>query len=176
MCKLFKDGHKVIPTVDSLEKVKELPKVEEYVLKDNDSFGSGIGQKIVKSNELRKEYKQGQVIQPKLTFKAEVQCYFIGDRLMYVYEYIPSKYPNYPIPNLITLNENERKLANDFATLTNLSVGFQRIDFLRLEDDSLILLEIEDNSPHMNLEELSENYRDIVLEEYKKNLYKYLEN
>ena len=37
-------------------------------------------------------------------------------------------------------------------------------------------LEIEDNSPHMNLEELDSEFRDKVLEIYKKNIYQFLNN
>ncbi len=114
------------------------------------------------------------MIQPKLKFNSEIQCYFIADKLMYVYEYTPSKYPNHPEPKLITLNEQDKKLAEQFATISNLIVGFQKIDFLKLENNELVLLEIEDTSPHMNLEKLDENLRKAVLNEYKKNIYNFL--
>lgn len=174
LCELFKKGKKVIPTIDNLSEIDKLPYSEEYVLKENDSFGSGLGQRIVKANELKTEFKVGDLIQPKLDFKSEVQCYFVADKLMYVYEYTPSKYPNYPKPKLIMLNKKEKELACEFAKASNLKVGFQRIDFLRLENDELILLEIEDNSPHMNLEELTDIFRNSVITEYKKNIYEYL--
>lgn len=92
---------------------------------------------------------------------------------MYVFEYVPSKYPNYPKPQLIKLTNNQKRLAYHFARKGNLKVGFQRIDFLRLNDNSFLLLEIEDNSPHMNLEELNSKLRNKVLEEYKKNIYQF---
>lgn len=174
LCDLFKNGKKVIPTIDNIKEIDRLPSAEEYVLKDKDSFGSGLGQRIVKANKLETEFKLGDLIQPKLKFKSEVQCYFIADKLMYVYEYTPSKYPNYPKPKLINLNKEQQRLAYEFAKESNLKVGFQRIDFLKLENDELILLEIEDNSPHMNLEELPESYRETVLLEYKKNIYEYI--
>ena len=148
---------------------------EEYVLKDNDSFGSGLGQRIVKANRLKTAFKSGDLIQPKLKFKSEVECYFIADKLMYAFEYTPSKYPNYPKPKLINLNKEQESLAYEFAKESNLKVGFQRIDFLKLENDELILLEIEDNSPHMNLEELTDSLRKTVLLEYKNNIYKYIQ-
>lgn len=174
LCELFNNGKKVIPIIDNLKDIDKLPYSEEYVLKDNDSFGSGLGQRIVKKDEIKTEFKVGDLIQPKLEFKSEVQCYFIGDKLMYVYEYTPSKYPNYPTPKLIVLNQKEKELACEFARISNLKVGFQRIDFLRLKNDDLILLEIEDNSPHMNLEILTDSFRKDVLKEYKKNIYKYI--
>lgn len=174
LCELFEQGKQVIPTVDNIEDINKFEKTKEYVLKDNNSFGSGIGQKMVKAEDLAKEFKEGYLIQPKLKFKSKIQCYFIGQKLMYVYEYIPSKYPDYPQPNLITLNEQDKQLACEFAKESGLKYGFQRIDFLRLENDNLILLEIEDNSPHMNLEKLDEDMRKACLNEYKNNIYEYL--
>ncbi len=176
LCKLFKEGKRVIPTIDNIEDINTINETEEYVLKDSDSFGSGIGQKFVKIQNLEKDFKKGYLIQPKLKFKSEIQCYFIADKLMYVYEFTPSKYPNYPEPKLITLNEKDKKLAEQFANISNLKVGFQRIDFLKLENNQLILLEIEDNSPHMNLEKLDIVLRRNVLNEYKKNIYDFLSN
>ena len=174
LCELFKKGNKVIPTIDNLDELDKLPYSKEYVLKDSNSFGSGLGQRIVRAEDLQNEFKVGDLIQPKLKFKSEVEFYFVGDRLMYIYEFTPSKYPNYPTPKLIKVSEEEKELAYEFAKISNLKVGFQRIDFLRLEDEKLILLEIEDNSPHMNLEELSSTFRKNVLDEYKKNIYQYI--
>ena len=164
LCQIYESGKQVIPTVDSIDKINKLPKVEEYVLKDTRSFGSSIGQKIVKGEDIEKEFKEGDIIQPKLKFISEVQFYFVAD-----------KYPDYPIPKLINPTEEEIKLACEFANLSGLKVGVQRIDFLRLENNKLILLEIEDNSPIMNLELLDDTFREKVLEEYKKNIYDYLE-
>ena len=174
LCKLFEEGKNVIPTVDSLDRLNELPEAKEYVLKDSESFGSGIGQKIVSGVDLEKEFEDGYLIQPKLKFKSEVQCYFVGQNFMYAHEYVPSKYPDYPEPILIELNEKERGLAEEFAKYSCLETGFQRIDFLKLENDELILLEIEDTGPHMSLEFLETDLRERVLEEYKENVYKYL--
>ena len=174
LCKLYKDGKKVIPTVNNIEAIKQINDAEEYVIKDNKSFGSGIGQKIVTKDKLAEEYITGYLIQPKIKFRSEVQCYFVADELLYVFEYTPSKYPNYPEPVQITLTEEQKKLVCDFAKESNLKVGFQRIDFLRLENDELLLLEIEDNSPHMNLTKLDTNFRNEVLDVYKKNVYEYM--
>lgn len=176
LCKLFKKRKKVVPTINTLEDICELGDTNEYVLKDNSSFGSGIGQKIVLKEKLYDEFKAGYLIQPKISFKSEVQCYFVGDRLLYVFEYTPSKYPDYPKPRLITLTNEQEKIANEFAKESKLKVGFQRIDFLRLRNDEFMLLEIEDNSPHMSLEMLDNSFRNRVLKIYKDNIYEYLEN
>ena len=72
------------------------------------------------------------------------------------------------------INQKEKELACEFARISNLKVGFQRIDFLRLKNNELILLEIEDNSPHMNLELSTSTFRNEVIDEYKKNIYQYI--
>lgn len=176
LCELYRQGKKVVPTIDNIEEALKLEGVTEYVLKDNNSFGSGIGQKMVNKKELLKKFKEGYLIQPKIKFISEVQCYFVANKLMYVFEYTPSKYPSYPKPHLIKLNEEQERQAIEFANESGLKVGFQRIDFVRLENDEFLLLEIEDNSPYMSLDKLDEEFRDNVIEVYKKNIYKYLEN
>ena len=175
LCELFDSGKRVIPSVNNIRdlyKFGETPK--EYVLKENNSFGSSIRQKIIKASEIDKEFEEGHIIQPKLQFKSEVQTYFVGNKLMYAYEYIPNKYPNYPKPIKIELSNKEKELAYEFAKIINHKIGFARIDFLRLPDDELILLELEDNSPVMDLEELDIEERKTVLEEYKRNVYQFL--
>lgn len=176
LIEFMKKGFSVIPTFDNVEDALNKTNSNEYILKMEDSYGSGLGQLVVKKEKLVEEFKEGYLIQPKLKFKSEIQSYFVGNKLMYVFEYIPSKYPNYPDPIPITLTEEQKNIACSIANESGLKVGFQRIDFIRLENDDLLLLEIEDNSPHMSLEELDENFRDKVLEKYKKVLYEYIEN
>jgi len=174
----YKKGLKVIPSTDKLEDIKklDLDSYNEFVLKPINSLGSAIGQKIVSKTDLKKEFQEGFLIQPKMKFKSEVQCYFVEDELMYVFEFIPSKYPDYPNPLVIELTENERELVYEFVKENNLKVGFQRIDFLRLEDDQLILLEIEATSPFMDLVMVEEKLMNIVVDKYKQSIYRYLES
>ncbi len=65
-------------------------------------------------------------------------------------------------------------LAIKYAKYSKLKYGFQRIDFIRLEDGSLLLMEIEDHAAFMNLQSLPYELRRTVLEEYKKNIYELL--
>ncbi len=172
---LYYKNMTVIPTTDILEDALKWNS-SDYVLKVKDSFGSGICQKFVSKEELPKNFNDKFLIQPKLKFKSEVQVYFINNRLMYAYEYTPSKYPDYPEPKLINLTEEEILLAKEFADISDIKFGMKRIDFLRLLDDSLILLEIEDNSPHMNIDILDEELRNEVLDFYVNGIYEYLQN
>ena len=167
-------GLPVIPSFDNLKQAKDLKNFEEYILKPLNSFGSAFGQKSVNKENLEKEFKEGLMIQPKLKFKSEVQCYFVEDELLYTFEFKPSKYPDYPEPTIIELTKEEKELVYKFVNETNIKVGFQRIDFLRLEDDRLLLLEIEANATFMDLVFLEENLRNQVIEKYKQSVYKYL--
>lgn len=170
----YTKGLPVIPSFDNLKQAKELKSFEEYILKPLNSFGSAFGQKSVNKEDLEKEFKEGLMIQPKIKFKSEVQCYFVEDELLYTFEFKPSKYPDYPEPTIIELTKEEKDLVYKFVNETNIKVGFQRIDFLRLEDDRLLLLEIEANATFMDLVFLEEDLRNQVIEKYKQSVYKYL--
>ena len=170
----YTKGLPVIPSFDNLKQAKDLKNIEEYILKPLNSFGSAFGQKSVNKEDLEKEFKAGLMIQPKIKFKSEVQCYFVEDELLYTFEFNPSKYPDYPEPTIIELTKEEKELVYKFVNETNIKVGFQRIDFLRLEDDRLLLLEIEANATFMDLVFLEEDLRKQVIEKYKQSVYKYL--
>lgn len=175
LCDLFKTHKNVLPTIKSMSDFKLLPSCEKYAVKDIKSFGNGLHQKFVLANELSQNYTEGNIIQPFMSFKAEVQCYYVGEKLVYNFEYTPSKYPNYPEPSFIELNNAEKDLADSFAKYSDLKYGFQRIDFLRLHDDSLLLMEIEDHAAFMNLARLPEPLINDVLQEFKQNIYEYIQ-
>ena len=170
----YKKGLPVIPSTDNLEDAKKFDGYDEFVLKPLNSFGSAIGQKIVKKDELEKEFEEGILIQPKMDFKSEVQCYFVKDELMYTFEFVPSKYPNYPDPLVIELTDKERELVYKFVKEVNVEAGFLRIDFLRLQNDELVLLEIEATAPFMDLVMVEEDLRNRVIDKYKQNIYEYV--
>lgn len=176
LCDLFLNYENVLPTIDDICNLHLLPVASKYVIKDIKSFGNGLHQKFVNKNELETLYEHGNIIQPFMEFKSEVQCYYVGQKLMYVFEYTPSKFPDYPEPTLIELNEAEKLQADTFANYSNLKTGFQRIDFLRLNDDSLLLMEIEDHAAFMNLKRLPKDLLKEVLEEYTNNVYSFIEN
>lgn len=170
---LYRNNYNVVPTTDILTEALKWD-CEEYVLKLKDSFGSGLGQLFVSKDKLKEKYNDKFLIQPKIKFQSEIQAYFVNDRLMYVYEYTPSKWPDYPIPKLIKLKNNEKMQAKQFARLSPIKVGMKRIDFLKLENSSLSLLEIEDNSPHMNIEILPDKLRNRVLDNFAEGIYDYI--
>ncbi len=176
LCDLFKAEEAVIPTIKSMVDRPLLPDSEKYVIKDIKSFGNGYFQRIVDADKLESEYTEGNIIQPFMKFKSEVQCYYVGEKLMYAFEYTPSKFPNYPEPTLIELTAEQKHSADHFAKYSQLECGFQRIDFLKLQDDSLMLMEIEDHAGFMNLQRLPTELCGQVMEEYKKGVYALIES
>ncbi len=176
LCELFDKDEKVIPTINTINKLELIPKAEKYVVKNIKSFGNGLHQKFVKREELQDSYVEGDIIQPFMKFISEVQCYYVTDKLMYAFEYTPSKFPNYPEPKLVELSDAEKAISDKFAQYSNLKHRFQRIDFLRLVDNSLILMEIEDHAAFMNLQRLTDGIIEQVLTQYKRNIYALLES
>lgn len=170
----YKKGLPVIPSTNNLNELKKFNAYDTFVLKAIESCNSAFGQKIIDKSDLEKEFKNGLLIQPKIKFKSEVQCYFVANELMYTFEFIPSKYPDYPPPLVIRLTEEERKLIYRFIDETNVTVGFQRLDFLRLENNELMLLEIEATNPFMALMMVEENLRNKVIDKYKQSIYEYM--
>ncbi len=171
LTELYKKKENVIPTIKTLDDFHLIKGAKKYVLKDIKSFGNGLYQKFVSSEEVSDFYKEGDIIQPFMEFKSELQCYYVADKFMYAYRYTPSKYPNYPEPELVSLTEKEKELADKFAKYSGLKYGFLRIDFLRLSDDSLMLMEIEDHAAFMNLQRLPKELLSSVVDEFKTNIY-----
>lgn len=167
----------IIPTYRPSEVDKIHPKSKKYIIKEIDSMGSGIGQFVLDKSELENLSLSDDVhiIQPLFNFIAEVQVYFVGQDLMYAYEYTPSKYPLYPKPKKINLNNTERNLSQMLAALSGLQAGFMRIDFLRMADGSLKFMELEDTSPHMNFAELDDNTKSKTIDKYKTGIYNYID-
>ncbi len=174
LCDMFSNGEQVIPTINTRANIDLLPKSAKYVIKDIKSFGNGLYQRFVDASDLHDAYTEGEIIQPFVDFVSEVQCYYVGEELMYVFEYTPSKYPNYPPPQFIDLSENDKSLSDKYAKYSNLKHGFQRIDFLRRPDNSLLLMEIEDHAAFMNLRRLPEDILEKTLTKFKENIYQLL--
>lgn len=171
---LYKKGYQVIPSIESLDKLNLLNHPDKYMLKLKNSY-DGIGQLIVNEEELKQKFNNSYIIQPFIKFKSEVQFYYIKDKFEYALEFIPSKVPTYPDAKEYKYNNEEIKLANSFATLNKNYYGIQRIDFIKLEDGTLLLTEIEDIAPYLDLDCVNENLRDKFVLDYKKMVYEYID-
>lgn len=169
---LYKDGWNVIPTIDDMKDIALLPKVDTYIKKPYMSY-DGFDMVEVKREDLDKLVLNNVVLQPKMKFKGEVQLYFVNDEFQYALEYTPRKWPDYPIPREITPSEDQIEDAKRFVRKNAATCSFNRIDYLRLEDDSLKVLEFADTNPHMAITELSEKTRNKFLQNFKNAVYNY---
>lgn len=175
LCEMFDQNFPVIPTICKKEDIPRLPEVSKYVSKNIKSFGSGLHQRILSQEQLETDYQNGDILQPFMQFQGEVQCYYVGTELMYVFYYSPSKFPDYPEPSLMELTAEQKAQADRFAQYSKLQHGFQRIDFLHMPDDSFLLMEIEDHAPFMSLFRLPDTLQQKVLSAFKNNIYSLLD-
>lgn len=173
LCDLYNMHYNVIPTIESIKDVDKISNYNKFVSKDIWTYSS-IGQQYIDKSDIENSILNGKIIQPVIDFISEVQFYFIEDRLQYALEYSPCKYPLYPRPKLYNPSNKELDSAVKFAKLTHCIAGVQRIDFLRQTNGNLILLEIEDNSPHLSLIHLKSKLRERFLNEYMNSVSKYL--
>lgn len=171
---LYDRGYPVIPTSTSISTFEEYNDADEFLLKPLNGY-EGYGIIETKKKDIKETYNY--IIQPKIQFEKEVEFYFLNKHFQFVLEFVPSKKPIYPIPNLYNYTEEELKIAQDFANLCDDNfVGVQRIDFLKTIEGKLLLLEIGDSSPYLNLNSLDEETRDKFLKNYKEMTYNYFNN
>ena len=152
-----------------------LKSYDKYMLKLKYSY-DGIGQSIVTQNELKKKFNDSYIIQPFIEFVSEVQFYYIKEKLEYALEFKPSKVPIYPDAEEYKYTTKELEMANTFVKLNDSYYGIQRVDFIKLKDGTLLLTEIEDASPYLDLDCLDEELRNKFINDYKEMVYEYMEN
>lgn len=175
MVELFKKGYKVVPTIDNLEDINLLQNSEVYLLKPKVGC-DGIGQIKVTKEQLKEKFTNNYIMEPFIKFKSEVQFYFINNEFQYALEFKPSKVPIYPVAIKYNYTEKELELAQSFANLNKNFWGIQRIDFLKLENGELKLIEIEDDSPYLDLDCVDIDTRNKFIKNYKEMVYRCLES
>ncbi len=171
---LFKEGYPVIPSIDNLDDMPLLEKADKYMLKLKNSY-DGIGQMVVDKEQLKEKFNDSYIIQSFMHFKSEVQFYYIKDKFEYALEFIPSKIPVYPDAVEYKFSKKELEIADKFAKLNGNYYGIQRIDFIKLEDGTLLLTEIEDIDPYLDLDCVEGKTRNKFIEDYKNMVYEYIE-
>lgn len=175
LAELYKDGYPVIPTIDSLTDLHLLKENDMFMLKLKDSY-DGIGQILVNRQELEKKFTDLYIIQPYMKFKSEVQFYYIKNKFEYALEFVPSKVPIYPEAIKYIPNKCEIELASKFSELNGDYYGIQRIDFIKLDDGTLLLTEIEDIAPYLDLDCVDEKTKSQFILDYKNMVYDYMKN
>lgn len=172
--KLYNDGYPVIPTSTKISNFKDYSDNDDFLLKPLNGY-EGYG--IIETKKKNIKENNGYIIQPKINFEKEVEFYFLNREFQFVLEFVPSKKPVYPIPKLYSYSTKELQIAQNFANLCdNKFIGVQRIDFLKTVDGKLLLLEIGDSSPYLNLNSLDEKTRNKFLQNYKNMTYEYVDS
>lgn len=171
---LFTKGYNVVPTIDNVKNLDKLPIVEKYIKKPYIAY-DGFDMEIINQDELKNLKLNNEVLQPKLEFISEVQLYFVNDKFQYALEYSPSKWPDYPTPHEFEPSQKYIDQATEIIKLNNASFSFNRVDFLRLNKDEMIILEFADSNPNLSLPLLSEKTLNKFLNNFKKAVYEYME-
>lgn len=169
---LYNRGYEVIPSIDKKEDFYKLPEAEKYLLKPKIGY-DGMKQRIICKEEIDIIDFNKYILQPLLEFQSEVQFYFINNKLQYALEFKPSKLPIYPDAVKYEYNEKEKQIAQEFADLNKQFIGIQRIDFIKLYNGKIKLLEIEDAAPYLDLDQLDVDEREKFLHNYKNMVYDY---
>lgn len=142
---LYNLGHKVIPTFADYAKALQI-KSTEYLLKPIYG-GSGKGIISVSKENLSDAFdKQKYIIQPKLEFASELSFFFIDCVFQYALKTRNSRWDL----EIYAPTPEELALAQEFIQWNQLQ-GIQRIDFLKTNNNKLLLLEVEDWCPYLSL-------------------------
>lgn len=169
LVELFNRGYEVIPSINKKEDINKFPETEKYLLKPKIGY-DGMEQKVITKREIEEVDFNKYILQPLMNFQSEVQFYFLNDELQYALEFKPSKVPVYPDATKYNYNEKEKQIAQKFANLNKQLIGIQRIDFIKLYNNELQLLEIEDAAPYLDLDQLELEERKKFLNNYRNNL------
>ncbi len=162
LVKLFNRGYEVIPSINKKEDINKFAETEKYLLKPKIGY-DGMEQKVITKREIEEVDFNKYILQPLMDFQSEVQFYFLNNELQYALEFKPSKVPVYPDAIKYNYNEKEKQIAQKFANLNKQLIGIQRVDFIKLYNNELKLLEIEDAAPYLDLDELKEKYKDETI-------------
>ncbi len=170
---MYEKGYPVIPTSTDMKLFEKYPRNSLFYLKMINGY-DGYGQCVKVKDGVTPN--SNYIIQPKINFTKEIEFYFINRKFQYALEFVPSKKPVYPIPKLYDYTDQELEVASCFADMCKEEfVGVQRIDFLKTSDNQLLLLEIGDSAPYLNLNSLDKNTKEMFLKNYKEAVYEYLQ-
>ena len=170
LCDLYDKNYPVVPTVDDISKINKLTQSDYYILKPINSY-DGVRQIKLEKEKIKQKFNEDYIIQPFLDFVSEIQFYFIGTKFEYALEFKPSKVPVYPDAEVYSYTKKELEIAKSFAELNKDLCGIQRIDFMKLADGKLLLLEIEDTAPYLDLDRVSKEQRNKFLKDYTNMIY-----
>ena len=149
-------GYPVIPTIEHVERLEELGYAEKYIIKLKNGADS-IGMEVLSKEELLDANPKGKLIQPFLDFRYEVSFYYVNDSFQYAL-YAPDKTKRWQLQEYSPTSE-DIAFADKFIQWNHMERGISRVDACRLQDGSLLLVELEDLNPFLSIDLLSEEKR-----------------
>lgn len=164
---LYSKGYPVIPSVDRVSDIGQIPRVEHYWIKPKKSC-DGIGAKRVTRDELYRMNPHGYIIQPFLEFEYEPSFFFVDGQFHHAistpHRLLDDRVVRYA-PSLADL-----EFATRLARWTDFDYGIQRIDAVRTKDGILLLTEIENLCPYLYLGEVDPTTRQSFLDSIRKSM------
>jgi hypothetical protein len=163
LLELTKSGFPVIPTVDCMEDLALLGSTGLYIVKLKDGADS-IGMKQVSKEELLNEPISDRLIQPFINFVYEVSFYFMDGIFQYAL-YAPDTKKRWDLKEY-SASTTDLAFAEKFILWNKMTRGITRVDACRLNDGSLLLVELEDLNPFLSLDALSDKKRDAFINHF----------
>lgn len=160
---LFAEGYPVIPTFGSVNEAANWKQFEKFVVKLKNGADS-IGMEILSKEELLTARPEGKLIQPFINFQYEVSFYFLNNSFQYAM-YAPDKNKRWVLTEYEPTAE-DLKFAEQFIQWNDMQRGITRVDACRLEDNSLLLVELEDLNPYLSLDLLPPHKQDQFLDNF----------
>ena len=159
---LFNAGYPVIPTVDKVSHIETLQAAGDYFIKPKVGCDA-IGAKRVSQKELQKlrGKLRDYVIQPYIDFVYEVSFYVLDGKIIHAFS-TPKKVSPYTT-QAYTPSKEDILFVKTFVQWNDLPFGLQRVDACRTKEGELLLVELEDFCPYLNLLSLDEKKRSAFL-------------
>ena len=166
---LYNKGYPVIPSIDKVKDLEQLPPSEYYWIKPKKSC-DGVGAEKLTKNALLQKNPKGFIIQPFVEFECEPSFFFIDNKYHHALSEKHRLLNNHV--NSYNPMTDDINFAMRFVQWGNLDYGTQRIDAVRTKDGQLLLTEIEDLSPYLYLAEIDEPTRKVFLEAIRASMLK----
>lgn len=151
LSKLHEMGFPVIPSVDSISRLNQLPQTEQYWIKPKFSC-DGFGAERLSKLELLARAPRDFIIQPFMEFEYEPSFFFVDNTFQHAIKQKHRLLSPDTEPYVATRSEIE--FAQQFVTWAGMPFGIQRIDAIRTGNGQLFLTEIENLCPYLYLLEL----------------------
>jgi hypothetical protein len=148
LVELYSLGYPVIPSVNKVEDLSQLPETDMYFAKPKykcDNTDTFTATRYQLSNAWLEDY----IFQPYIDFICEISFYFIDGEFIYAFN-TKRKVGMHDITEY-SPTEEDLKFARKFVEWDNMECGLLRIDACRTKDGRLLLVELEDFEPFLYL-------------------------